>query len=76
MFCNLVVGVDASQLYPDSVCQPMSTGLYIRYESDADLQSSKPCKDKSRRKWSYPTHNDQEQISKMKTSTQQELRID
>ena len=25
--CNSIVGIDASQLYPDSMCQPMPTGL-------------------------------------------------
>ena len=53
----------------------MSTRLYTRYEFDADLQSSKPCKDTSWKKCPYPTHNDQERISKMR-ATQQELKID
>ena len=28
--CKSIVGIDASQLYPYSMCQPMSTGLYTR----------------------------------------------
>ena len=28
--CNLLAGIDASQLYPFSICQPMPTGLYTR----------------------------------------------
>ena len=41
------VGIDASQLYPYSMCQPMPTGLYTRWEYDAEsnkfkLQQKKP----------------------------------
>ena len=28
--CKSIVGIDASQLYPYSMCQPMLTGLYTR----------------------------------------------
>ena len=30
--CKSIVGIDASQLYPHSMCQPMPTGLYTRWE--------------------------------------------
>ena len=30
--CKSIVGIDASQLYPYSMCQPMPTGLYTRWE--------------------------------------------
>ena len=30
--CKSVVGINASQLYPYSMCQPMPTGLYTRWE--------------------------------------------
>ena len=29
--CKSIVGIDASQLYPYSICQPMPTGLYTRW---------------------------------------------
>ena len=29
--CKSIVGIDASQLYPYSMCQPMPTGLYTRW---------------------------------------------
>ena len=29
---NSIVGIDASQLYPYSMCQPMPTGLYTLWE--------------------------------------------
>ena len=32
--CKSIVGIDASQLYPYSMCQPMPTGLYTRWEYD------------------------------------------
>ena len=40
-FCKSVVGIDASQLYPFSMCQEMPTGLYTRWEFDTDLQKFK-----------------------------------
>ena len=45
--CKTIVGIDASQLYPFSMCQAMPTGLYTRCEFDSDLQSSKLVKTKS-----------------------------
>ena len=30
--CKSIVGIDARQLYPHSMCQPMPTGLYTRWE--------------------------------------------
>ena len=30
--CKSIVGIDASQLYPYSMCQPMPIGLYTRWE--------------------------------------------
>ena len=32
--CKSIVGIDASQLYPYSMCQPMPTGLYTRWKYD------------------------------------------
>ena len=32
------VGIDASQLYPYSMCKPMPTGLYTRWEYDSETQ--------------------------------------
>ena len=37
--CKSIVGIDASQLYPYSMCQPMPTGLYTRW--DFDLETSR-----------------------------------
>ena len=34
--CKSIVGIDASQLYPYSMCQPMRTGLYTRWNSDSE----------------------------------------
>ena len=36
-----IVGIDASQLYPLSMCQDMPTGLYTRWEFDTDMQKFK-----------------------------------
>ena len=47
--CISVVGIDdASQLYPCSMCQPMPTGLYTRWEYDTELNRFKPQQNKSR----------------------------
>ena len=34
--CKSIVGIDASQLYPYSMCQPMPTGLYTRWDYDSE----------------------------------------
>ena len=39
--CKSIVGTDASQLYPFSMCQDMPTGLYTRWEFDTDMQKFK-----------------------------------
>ena len=39
--CKPILGIDARQLYPFSMCQAMSTGLYTRWELDSDLQKFK-----------------------------------
>ena len=36
--CKSIVGIDASQLYPYSMCQPMPTGLYTRWEYDSETR--------------------------------------
>ena len=36
--CKSIVGIDASQLYPYSMCQPMTTGLYTRWEYDSETK--------------------------------------
>ena len=37
--CKSIIGIDASQLCPYSMCQPMPTGLYTRW--DIDLETSR-----------------------------------
>ena len=39
--CKSIVGIDASQFYPFSMCQEMPTGLYTRWEFDSDSQKFK-----------------------------------
>ena len=34
--CKSFVGIDASQLYPYFMCQPMPTGLYTQWEYEAE----------------------------------------
>ena len=46
--CKSIVGIDASQLYPYSMCQPMPTGLYTRWEYDEESNRFKPQQNKSR----------------------------
>ena len=45
--CKSIVGIDASQLYPYSMCQPMPTGFYTRWEYDAESNRFKPQQNKS-----------------------------
>ena len=46
--CISIVGIDASQLYLYSMCQPMPTGLYTWWEYDTESNSFKPQQNKSR----------------------------
>ena len=47
-FCISIVGIDGSQLYPNSMCQPMSTGPYTRWEYDTKSNRFKPQQNQSR----------------------------
>ena len=40
--CKSVPGIDASQLDPYSMCQPMHTGLYTRWNYDSEFQKVMP----------------------------------
>ena len=46
--CNSIVGIDASQLYPYSMCQPMPTCLYTRWEFDSETSKFIPRQNKTR----------------------------
>ena len=46
--CKSIVGIDASQLYPYSMGQPMPTGLYTRWNCDTELQKFIPRQNKTR----------------------------
>ena len=46
--CKSIAGIDASQLYPYSMCQPMPTGLYTRWDYDTESNRFKPQQNKSR----------------------------
>ena len=39
--CKSIVRIDASQLYPFSMCQDMPTRLYTRWEFDMKMQKFK-----------------------------------
>ena len=46
--CKSIVGIDASQLYAYSMCQPMPTGLYTRWEYDSETKRFTARQNKSR----------------------------
>ena len=46
--CNSIVAIDASQLYAYSMCQPMPTGLYTRWDFDSETSRFTPRQDKTR----------------------------
>ena len=71
--CKSFVGIDASQLYPHSMCQPMPTGLYTRQNFDSEwvdsyLDKTRPAALKI---WSRHISNEQDQNVKLKASLQQ-----
>ena len=46
--CESIVGIDACQLYPYSMCQPMPTGPYTRWDLDSEPSIFKPRQNKTR----------------------------
>ena len=46
--CKSIVGIDAGQLYSYSMCQPMPTGLYTRWEYDSETKRFTARQNKSR----------------------------
>ena len=46
--CKISVGIDASQLYPDSMCQPMPTGLYKCWDINSETCRLTPRRKKTR----------------------------
>ena len=46
--CKYIVGIDDSQLYPSSMCQPMPTGLYARWDINSETGRFTPRQNKSR----------------------------
>ena len=74
--CKSIVGIDASQLYPYSMCQPMPTGLYTRWEYDSESNRFKPQQNKSRdfKTWLCHISKDKDPTVKLRVSTLQELR--
>ena len=46
--CKSIVGIDASQLYPYSMCQPMPSGLYTRWDLDSETSRFTPRQNKTR----------------------------
>ena len=45
--CKSIVGIDAIQLYPYSMCQPMPTGLYSQWEYYSETKRFTACQNKS-----------------------------
>ena len=46
--CKSIVGIDASQPYLYSMCQPMPTGLYTRWDFDSETNRFTPRQNKTR----------------------------
>ena len=46
--CKSFVGIDANQLYPYSMCQPMPTGLYTRWNYDSESEKLMARQNKTR----------------------------
>ena len=47
-FCRSFVGIDASHLYPSSLCQAKPTGVYTKWELDSESGKLKPRQNKTR----------------------------
>ena len=46
--CKSIVGIDARQLYPYSICQPMPTGLFTQWDFDSETSRFMPRQNKTR----------------------------
>ena len=46
--CKSIIEIDASQLAPYSMCQPMPTGLYTRWDFDSETSRFTPRQNKTR----------------------------
>ena len=66
--CKSIVGIDGSQLYPYSICQPMPTGLYTRWEYDSETKKITGRQNKSRSFgiWFCHTFKKVDQIAKLR----------
>ena len=71
--CKSIVGIDASPLYPYSMCQPMPTGLYTGWDFDSETSRFTPPQNKTRsfENLVMPFSNEQDQNVKLKASLQQ-----
>ena len=78
IICKSIVGIDASQLYPYSMCQPMPTGLYTRWEYDTESNRFKPQQNKTNpevlRTWLCHISKDKDPTVKLRVSTLQEIK--
>ena len=46
--CKSIVGIDASQLHPYTMCQPMPTGLFTRWDLDSETSRFTPRQNRTR----------------------------
>ena len=71
--CKSIVGIDASQLYPYSMCQPMPTSLYTRWDIDSETGRFTPRQNKTRsfENLVMSCFNVQDLIVKLRASTLQ-----
>ena len=68
--CKSFVRIDASQLYPYSMCQPMPIGLYTRWDIDSETSGFTPRQNKTLalKIWSCLIFNVQDLIVKLRAS--------
>ena len=66
--CKSIVGIDASQLYLYSMCQPMPTGLYTRWEYDSETKRfiARKTNLAPLRKWFCCIFNKVDQVAKLR----------
>ena len=71
-----IVGIASNHLYPYSMGQPMPTGLYTRWEYDAESNRLNLNRTNSKilRTWLCNISKDKDLIVKVRISTPQELR--
>ena len=69
--CKSILGIDPSKIYTYSMCQPMPTGLYTRWDCDSETIRFTPPENRSvaLNLWPFHFSNEEDLVVKLRAST-------